>query len=144
TQNTINFMMDFLKVIRFKNLLMLALMQLIVRYGFLEFQSVSLALTDWQFALLVLSTICIAAGGYLMNNIFDTETDLYNKPQHVVIGTKISETAAYNYYIAFNIIGVGIGFYLSNAINKPSFAILFVAIAATLYLYASSFKKYLL
>lgn len=136
--------MDFLKVIRFKNLLMLALMQLIVRYGFLEFQSVSLALTDWQFALLVLSTICIAAGGYLMNNIFDTETDLYNKPQHVVIGTKISETAAYNYYIAFNIIGVGIGFYLSNAINKPSFAILFVAIAATLYLYASSFKKYLL
>lgn len=136
--------MDFLKVIRFKNLLMLALMQLIVRYGFLEFQSVSLALTDWQFALLVLSTICIAAGGYLMNNIFDTETDLYNKPQHVVIGTKISETAAYNYYIAFNIIGVGIGFYLSNTINKPSFAILFVAIAATLYLYASSFKKYLL
>ena len=136
--------MDFLKVIRFKNLLMLALMQLIVRYGFLEFQSVPLALTDWQFALLVLSTICIAAGGYLMNNIFDTETDLYNKPQHVVIGTKISETAAYNYYIAFNIIGVGIGFYLSNAINKPSFAILFVAIAATLYLYASSFKKYLL
>lgn len=136
--------MDFLKVIRFKNLLMLALMQLTFRYGFLELQAIPLALADWQFILLVLSTVCIAAGGYLINNIFDTETDLYNKPQHVIIGTKISEAVAYNYYIALNITGVGIGFYLSNAINKPSFAIVFVAISATLYLYASSFKKYLL
>ena len=137
-------MMDFLRLIRFKNLFMLALMQLLFRYGFLEFQAVPLALQDWQFALLVISTLCIAAGGYLINNIFDTGTDAYNKPDQVIVGTKISETSAYNYYIGLNIVGVGIGFYLSNVIDKPSFAILFVAIAATLYLYASSFKKYLL
>lgn len=119
-------------------------MQLLFRYGFLEFQAVPLALQDWQFALLVISTLCIAAGGYLINNIFDTGTDAYNKPDQVIVGTKISETSAYNYYIGLNIVGVGIGFYLSNVIDKPSFAILFVAIAATLYLYASSFKKYLL
>ena len=137
-------MMDFLKVIRFKNLLMLALMQLVFRYGFLAMQDIKLALQDWQFILLVISTVCIAGGGYVINNILDTGTDLYNKPNQVVVGTKISETAAYNIYIALTITGVAIGFYLSNVINQPSFAILFVSIAATLYLYASSFKRYLL
>lgn len=137
-------MMNFLRVIRFKNLLMLALMQLTFRYGFLEIHNLSLALSHWQFALLVLSTVCIAAGGYIINNILDTETDSYNKPNQVIIGTKISETTGYNLYIAFNIIGVGIGFYLSNIINKPNFAIIFVAIAATLYLYATTYKRYLL
>ncbi len=137
-------MMDFLRLVRFQNLLMLALMQLLFRYGFLEFQAVPLALNHWQFLLLVLSTVCIAAGGYLINDVFDTATDLQNKPNKVIIGVRISEATAYNYYIALNVVGVGIGFYLSNLINKSNFAILFVAIAATLYLYASTFKKYLL
>ncbi len=56
--------MNFLKLIRFQNLIMLAIMQLIFRYGFLKLQGIPLALNDWQYLLLVLSTICIAAGGY--------------------------------------------------------------------------------
>jgi 4-hydroxybenzoate polyprenyltransferase len=43
-----------------------------------------------------------------------------------------------------NVLGVGIGFYLSNTIEKPSFATIFVAIALTLYLYASNLKQSLL
>lgn len=136
--------MNFLKLIRYQNLLMLALMQLVFRYGFLKPQEIPLALNDWQFFLLVLSTLTIAAAGYLINNIFDQETDRENKPGDVVIGKAISETQAYNYYIALNCIGVGIGFYLSNLIDKPNFATLFVVIAATLYLYASSLKRNLL
>ena len=137
-------MMAFLNLIRYRNLLMLAMMQLIFRYGFLKLQAVPLALNDWQYLLLVLATVCIAAGGYLINNVFDQGTDSHNKPADVIVGTKISETKAYNYYIALNIIGVGSGFYLSNYIQKPGFAALFVVIAATLYLYASTFKRSLL
>jgi 4-hydroxybenzoate polyprenyltransferase len=37
-----------------------------------------------------------------------------------------------------------IGFYLSNVIDKPSFASLFIVIAATLYFYATSLKQSLL
>lgn len=136
--------MAFLKLIRYQNLLMLALMQLIFRYGFLELQAVPLALNDWQYLILVLATVCIAGGGYLINNVFDQTTDTFNKPDDVVIGTQISEATAYNYYIALNIIGVGSGFYLANYIGKPGFAALFVVIAATLYMYASTFKKNLL
>jgi 4-hydroxybenzoate polyprenyltransferase len=136
--------MNYLKLIRYQNLLMLALMQLIFRYGFLELQNIPLALADWQYILLVLATMSIAAGGYVINNIFDVETDTENKPENVIVGKFISETKAYNLYIGFTVIGVAIGFYLSNVISKPSFASIFIIIAATLYFYATSLKQGLL
>ena len=136
--------MNYLKLIRYQNLLMLALMQLIFRYGFLELQNIPLALADWQYCMLVLATVCIAAGGYIINNIFDVETDTENKPENVIVGKFISETKAYNWYIAFTVIGVAMGFYLSNVIEKPSFASIFIVIAATLYFYATSLKQSLL
>ncbi|HRA72849.1 MAG TPA: geranylgeranylglycerol-phosphate geranylgeranyltransferase, partial [Flavobacterium sp.] len=136
--------MNYLKLIRYQNLLMLALMQLIFRYGFLELQNIPLALADWQYGILVLATVCIAAGGYIINNIFDVQTDTENKPENVIVGKFISETKAYNLYIGFTVIGVAMGFYLSNVIEKPSFASIFIVIAATLYFYATSLKQSLL
>jgi len=120
---------------------MLALMQLIFRYGFLKLQKIDLALTDWQYALLVLSTVLIAAAGYVINDIFDQETDNENKPNKVIVGKSISESQAYNIYALLNISGVAIGFYLSNVIMRPNFAAIFVLIAATLYIYATSLKQ---
>jgi len=137
-------MRDFLKLIRYQNLLMLAFMQLLFRYGFLELQNAPLSLADWQYVLLVLSTVLIAAAGYVINNIFDQRTDQENKPHDVIVGKKISENAAYNIYAALNISGVAIGFYLSNVIQKPGFATVFILIAATLYLYATTFKQMLI
>lgn len=118
-------------------------MQMLFRYGFLNFQDISLALSDLQFGILVLSTVCIAAAGYIINNIFDKETDTINN-KNVIVGNDISEATAYNLYIALNVIGVGGGFYLSNVIEKPGFALLFIIVSGTLYLYASSFKQSLL
>lgn len=135
--------MALLKLIRYQNLVLLMFMQILFRYGFLNFQDISLALSDLQFGILVLSTVCIAAAGYVINNIFDKETDAINN-KDVVVGTEISEGAAYNLYIALNVIGVGGGFYLSNVIEKPGFALLFIIVSGTLYLYASSFKQSLL
>ncbi|MFV8373233.1 geranylgeranylglycerol-phosphate geranylgeranyltransferase [Flavobacterium sp. LB2P74] len=133
--------MKFLKLIRYQNLLLLAFMQLIFRYVFFNFQNIPLALADWQYGLLVLSTILIAAGGYVINNIFDQNTDTINKPNNVIVGKTISETNAYNLYIGLTVTGVAIGFYLSNVIVKPGFASIFILIAATLYLYATSLKQ---
>jgi 4-hydroxybenzoate polyprenyltransferase len=136
--------MKYLKLVRYQNLLMLAFMQLIIRYGFFKFQNISLALADWQYGLLVLSTVLIAAGGYVINSIFDQNTAIENKPNNVIVGKSVTETTAYNLYIPLNSVGVGIGFYLSNVIMKPGFASIFILIAATLYLYASSLKQMLL
>lgn len=123
---------------------MLALMQLLFRYGFLNFQSIPLALNDWQYLLLIFATVMIAAGGYAINNIMDQATDNYNKPNQVVVGKGISEANAYNVYFFVTVLGVGTGFYISNVIAKPGFAAIFIVISATLYLYASNLKQMLL
>ena len=124
--------------------MMLALMQLLFRYGFLNYQSIPLALNNWQYLLLVFATVMIAAGGYVINNIIDQATDNYNKPNKVVVGRGISETNAYNVYFLVTVLGVGTGFYLSNVIAKPGFAAIFIIISATLYLYATTLKQLLL
>ena len=133
--------MKYLKLIRYQNLLMLAFMQLVFRYLFLAQSYVDLALTDINYILLVIATVCIAAGGYVINNIMDQDTDEIAKPQNRVVGVSISETMAYNWYIGLTIVGVGIGFYLSNVIYKPTFASMFILVATLLYMYATSFKQ---
>ncbi|RED27212.1 4-hydroxybenzoate polyprenyltransferase [Flavobacterium cutihirudinis] len=120
---------------------MLAFMQVLFRYAFLKQQNIPLALTDWQYGLLVLSTVLLAAAGYVINDIFDIPTDMINKPNKVIIGKGISETRAYNIYIGLNITGVAIGFYLSNVILRPSFATIFILIASLLYFYSTSLKQ---
>ena len=119
-------------------------MQLLFRYGFLKFQNIFLSLNDWQYGLLVLATVLIAAAGYVINDILDQETDYDNDKVNVIVGKFISEKAAYNLYFILNITGVGIGYYLASVIHKPSFAGAFIIISATLYMYATSLKQMLL
>ena len=133
--------MKYLKLIRYQNLLMLAFMQLVFRYLFLAQSYVDLALTDFNYILLIFATVCIAAGGYVINNIMDQDTDEIAKPQNRVVGVSVTETVAYNWYIGLTIVGVGIGFYLSNVIYKPTFASMFILVATLLYMYATSFKQ---
>ncbi|WP_434035804.1 geranylgeranylglycerol-phosphate geranylgeranyltransferase [Formosa sp. 4Alg 33] len=133
--------MKVLNLIRWKNLLLLILVQTLLKYALFPVFSVDTALLDWQFAVLVLATICLASAGNIINDIYDVETDSVNKPHRVIIGKSLSETTAYNLFIALNVVGVGLGFYLSHAIEKSSFFALFVIISVLLYLYASYLKR---
>lgn len=136
--------MNFLNLIRWKNLLMIALVQLIIKYALLESFGAQTSLNILGISLLIFATISIAAAGNIINDIYDVETDAVNKPNKVIIGKSISEKTAYNLFIAFNVIGVGIGFYLSNLVGKSAFFSLFVIISALLYVYASFLKRTLL
>jgi len=100
-------MISFFKLIRWKNLLLIALVQLLIKYALLEpFEVVRFTLNDFGFSLLVLATLCIAAAGNVINDIYDIETDLVNKPDKVIVGNSISEKAAFNIYILLTILCV--------------------------------------
>ena len=126
--------MAVLNLIRWKNLLMIAIVQLLLKYALFEPFNVDITLSWFGFGLLILATLCIAAAGNIINDINDVAIDKVNKPSKVIIGKKISEKTAYNLFVVFNVIGVGIGFYLSNVINKSVFATLFILISALLFL----------
>lgn len=136
--------MNILNLIRYKNLLMIAIVQLLIKYALFEPFGVAITLNGFGFSLLVIATLCLAAGGNIINDIYDKETDAINKPDKVIVGKTVSEKTAYNLFIAFNVIGVGVGFYLSHLVGKSGFFVLFVGISGLLYLYASYFKQLIL
>jgi 4-hydroxybenzoate polyprenyltransferase len=132
--------MYYLNLIRYKNLFIIALTQICIKYGLFVPLKINLALSDFQFSLLVLSTLFIAAAGNIINDIYDVKIDKINKPEKVIIGKKITEAKANKLYIFLNIIGVVLGFYIANSIGKPSFAAIFIIISALLYIYSSQLK----
>lgn len=137
-------LLPFLKLIRYQNLILIVVTQSLIKYALFETFGIAITLSDFGFFLLCLSTVCIAAAGNIINDIHDVETDRINKPKKGIIPQSISEKAAYNLYVAFSIVGVGIGFYLSNIIGRPGFSAVFIIISALLYLYATYLKQILI
>jgi 4-hydroxybenzoate polyprenyltransferase len=131
---------NFLNLIRWKNLAIIAITQLLIKYALLEPFGVNTALNELGISLLILATLCIAAAGNIINDIYDVDIDFINKPNKLIVGKSISEKTAYNLFIALNIIGVGVGFYLSRAIGKSGFFSIFVVVSALLYIYAIYLK----
>ncbi len=134
-------MTSFLNLIRYKNLLMIALVQSLIKYGLLVPFGISTSLDNFEFSLLVFSTICIAAGGNIINDIYDVETDAINKPEKIIVGKLISEKTAYNLFIILNVLGVGLGFFVSYVVGKSELFSIFVIVSALLYVYASYLKQ---
>ncbi len=123
---------------------MIALVQLLVKYALLEPFDADIMFNWFGIALLIVSTLCLAAAGNIINDIYDVDTDLVNRPNKVIVGKKVSEKTSYNLFFAFNIIGILIGFYLSNLVDRSGFFALYVIISALLYVYASYLKQTLL
>ena len=71
--------MNIINLIRYKNLILIALVQVLIKYAMFPAFNVDTTLSTFQFIILVISTVCIAAGGYIINDIFDVETDAINK-----------------------------------------------------------------
>lgn len=137
-------LLAFFKLVRVPNLLMVLFTQVLIKYGLFDSFGISITLNGLGFSLLVLATICIAAAGNIINDIYDLETDRINKPKKVLLGSKISLNTANTLYIILSVIGVALGFYLSNIIGKPGFSAIFIIISALLYLYATYLKHIML
>lgn len=139
--------MKYLTLIRFKNLVLIVLMQSVFHFVFLPVATYTqltdtnnfVALSHFQFVLLTVATVCIAAGGYIINDIFDQQTDAIANKR--IVGVSVSESTAYNLYVIVNVLGVAIGFYLSNNFDKPSFTAFFIITSALLYVYATTLKR---
>ena len=136
--------MGFLKIIRPVNLLLIALVQCLVKFTVFDHYLEETALSTFQFFLLLASSLLIAAGGNVINDIYDQEIDRINKPDVTIISRLITEKQAYNYYFVLTVLGVIAGFVLANQLGRPAMAGIFVVISALLYIYSSQLKGMLL
>jgi len=134
-------MTAFLGIIRFKNLLMIALTMLLTKYAIISFYQSNHSLNTLETILLILSVIFIAAGGYVVNDIIDFKADKINKPKKVFVEKTISSKTSWLLYIYFTLVGISIGVYLSFFKTKPELSLYFIFIPIGLLLYSKYLKR---
>ncbi len=132
---------DYLTFFRWKNIVLIILIQVSTKYLFFKNFDLSTILSPINFALLVLATIAITIAGYIINDIKDVSTDLVNAPHRVLVTKKISAKKANQLYVIINSIGLLLAFYLSYIIDKNSFFAIFLIASLLLYSYSNKLKR---
>lgn len=139
-------MLPYLYIIRPVNLFIIVLAQVLAREAvfvpILEASGISVQLSGMEFALLVVSSVLIAAAGYVINDVNDTGMDSLNRPAKVIAGKLIPLEKARNYYYLLNISGISTGVILSFSIGKWELSILFLIIATMLYYYTYKYQYF--
>ncbi len=127
-------------------ILTLCLLQYCLIQPLFPFMGMSPSLDTFHFFLLVLSVVLIAGAGYVINDYFDIAADKINKPEKVKIGIgkPISQAFAMRSYIAFNVVGIALSFYLGWKIGNYKLGYIHVSVAAMLWFYATTLKRKLL
>ncbi|WP_044202009.1 geranylgeranylglycerol-phosphate geranylgeranyltransferase [Flammeovirga sp. OC4] len=128
---------DFLSLIRANNLLIILFTQWMGRI-FLVGPSADwrYLLQDVSFWLLTLSTLLIAASGYIINDYYDIKIDAVNRPNKQVIGKLMRRRVAIFTHTVFNFLGIVIGFSLSLEVGIVCFIASF-----WLWLYSNELKR---
>ena len=131
------FALGFLRLIRVQNLLIVVATQFLARIALVGPRNAwPRLLTDPTIWLLSVSTVCIAAAGYIINDYFDIKIDLVNKPERVVIGRYLKRRVAIGTHQLLNAIGCLIGLYLSKWVFLTD-----VLSVSLLWFYSAQLKK---
>jgi 4-hydroxybenzoate polyprenyltransferase len=127
-----SFFHSLLKLTRFGNLIIIALTQYFTA-GFLIAMH---TINDVKLLLLSISTISIAAGGYIINDYYDVKIDYINKPDRVVIGKSITRRYAILFHVLLSALGIALGIFLSWRIAAVNIISVFL-----LWLYSNNLKR---
>lgn len=131
--NATNKIVPFLKLVRYPNLLIMAATQLLCAVWLTYHDAVVWYNGNFWFTLA--ATILIAAGGYIINDIFDFDADSINKPDKVIITTQNKQQMALAYY-GISVLGILCGLAASVVIG-----LVCAAMVALLYRYSYKLKK---
>jgi 4-hydroxybenzoate polyprenyltransferase len=127
-----NLLEAFVRVTRAWNLVIIVFAQYFTAY----FLAKADVVTDVRLFLLSLSTVLIAAGGYVINDYYDVKIDIINNPKRVVVGKTIHRRFAILFHIALSMAGVVVGLFVSWQL-----ALVNTLSVMVLWFYSSLFKR---
>ncbi len=141
--------MNKIKLLRPINLVMLLLMMCLFRFCMVAASPYRLfyvepVLTNAQFILLLMATLFTAAGGYVINDIFDVDIDVQNKNNTQIIGNTVSEDEAYRMYKILCFLGIASTLLLALFTKNYRLSMIPILIMLVLNFYAHTFKKQLI
>ena len=138
-------MIAIFRLIRFPNLVIIALLQSLIRYGLiipiLQHYGYEPVLSDLRFGILVLASVCMAASGYVINDYFDIKIDRLNRPDRMVIDNGMNRREAMFFHVILTFVGVFSGLFLAYIARKESWALMFLLVPMVLWYYSTTFKK---
>lgn len=129
----------FLQLVRWPNLLFIIGTQLLFYY------CVDVSLYGSSFASskmwwLIIASVCIAAAGYIINDYFDRNIDLINKPDKIIIDRIISRRWAIIWHLSLSFFGI-LATILAVSLHKWYLIIANSICVLLLWLYSTSFKR---
>ena len=136
----------FFRLIRWPNLLFIVITQLLFFYCVYvpllkEFPTQN---NQLLFYLLVIASVFIAAGGYSINDYFDIQIDIINKPDKIVINKYIKRRWAIIWHLIFSAFGVIISFYVGFKTGSWLIVVINFFCVLLLWFYSTTFKRKLL
>jgi 4-hydroxybenzoate polyprenyltransferase len=96
---------------------------------------------EFDYFLLVFSTVIIAAGGNIINDYFDVKADKINKPHKVIIGKHIKPRLAIVWHWILNFIAFSIAVYLSLKFNTFWYLFIHLLSINLLWIYSMKLKR---
>lgn len=134
----------FFQLIRYKNLFIIALTQLLIWFLLLNpfFKNLEIqpSLSIYNILSLVFSTLSIAAAGYIINDYFDFRIDIINKPDRVIIERIIPRRHAILLHSILNFVGILLAVYVAFQANNWVLVLLPISCSLLLWFYATDFK----
>ncbi|PJJ47811.1 geranylgeranylglycerol-phosphate geranylgeranyltransferase [Hymenobacter chitinivorans] len=125
-----------LRLIRFPNLLIMALCLALVQSCLLRPTDPVAALLSVRFILLAVAAISIAAAGYIINDYYDVKIDVINRPDRLVVGRVVNRRHAMLAHVLLSGLGVSIAGMLSPALGAVN-----LGSALLLWGYSAQFKR---
>ncbi|MGC9330385.1 MAG: UbiA family prenyltransferase [Bacteroidales bacterium] len=137
-------MRTFLQLIRFYQLIIIAVCMYAFRYFMLEpvleYFGKGLAMPGMEFGLLVISVLLITAGACIINDYFDRKADLHNHPDHVIVGIRINRRMAIILHSFFSVLGIIAGWYVAHKAGFFWFGLIFPFITFIFWRYSLLYK----
>ena len=131
----------YFKIIRPKNLLMVALTQGIIYHYLFASVGTYTTLQGFILYLFISTTVLIAAGGYVINDIADFKADFINKPHKTYIPYPITERNGWIFYISIVIAGLLISIFIAWKTQNIPLITLYPLASMLLYFYSFKYKN---
>ena len=136
----------FFRLIRWPNLAFIAITQTLFYYCIYTPLLFTQPSTDNQFLFFILmaASVFIAAAGYIINDYFDIQIDIINKPKRIVINKYIKRRWAIMWHLLLSALGTLLTFYVSFKTGEWLISFVNIFCVAILLFYSTTFKRKLL
>lgn len=128
-------------VVRWPNLLFIALTQSLSWLYLVHPALTSKPFFSWHQCLLVLSTVLIAAAGYMINDYFDWQIDTINKPQRVVIGKIVPRRTIILWHVGLNATALLFAYWALTPTYTIRLMLWPISSVLLLWFYSTTFKR---